>query len=486
MYMMEIKNNISEIFETKISKLVKDTKAFEIGTNNYKITAKIFKKVFPGRKAMIVTTPILWDIIGNKIFSCLNDAKIETDKYLIENNQFSASWQYVEMLEHVVKGDIDGAKIIEKDENYIEPSSYPQTSKEMKASSKENYILVAVGGGAINDLCKLSSYRNGDSYLTFPTAASVDGFASFGASITYHNSKQTFDCPAPAAIVADIDVICHAPKAVNIAGYADLAAKIPAGGEWIIANFLDIEPLNKEAWHLLHDSLADNLSNPEGISKGETDAIMKLFSGLTNSGLAMQIVNSSRPASGCEHLFSHILDTTKHTYNGRPISHGFQVAISTLFMSAIFDEFLKIDFTKLDVDKCVANWPSLEEEQKRALKLFKDYPAPQLGYEEITKKYEDKDTVRKQLEKLKANWPELKAKLEQNIYSYSKMKSLLKAANAPTDPSEIGISHKEIKEMLPIMQCMRSRFNILDLARRGMFFDKITEPLFAKGGVLEI
>ena len=43
------------------------------------------------------------------------------------------------------------------------------------------------------------------------TAASMDGYTAYGASITKDGSKQTFDCPAPRAVVADIDVIRAAP-----------------------------------------------------------------------------------------------------------------------------------------------------------------------------------------------------------------------------------------------------------------------------------
>ena len=43
--------------------------------------------------------------------------------------------------------------------------------------------------------------------------------------------KQTFTCPAPRAIVADVGVMAAAPAAMTAAGYADLAAKIP-GCKW--------------------------------------------------------------------------------------------------------------------------------------------------------------------------------------------------------------------------------------------------------------
>ena len=348
------------------------------------------------------------------------------------------------------------------------------------------FIAVSVGSGVINDLCKLCSHHHGQQYLTLPTAASVDGYSSFGASISYQNSKQTFSCPAPVAIIADIDVIAAAPKEMTAAGYADLAAKVPAGAEWMVADLMGAAPIKPDAWHVLQDYLDDLLANPAGVAAGDPDAVADLFEGLTLSGIAMQAAQSSRPASCCDHLFSHILDMTHHRFNGKLQSHGFQVAIGTLTMCAVFDELFKLDLTKLDVDACVAAWPSLEDEQERAMLIFKDFPAPKLGFDNITKKYNDSAAVREQLTKIRDTWPEFKQKLQAQVYSFGKMRDLFKTAGAPYDPSMIGVTRQQLKDMFPIVQLMRHRMNVLDLAKRGMFYDTIVEGVFAPGGAWEI
>ena len=103
-------------------------------------------------------------------------------------------------------------------------------------------------------------------------------------------------------------------------------------------------------------------------------------------------------------------------------------------MCAVFDEFLKMDLSSLDVDKCAEAWPSLEEEQQRALGIFRDFPAPLLGYTEITKKYDDAATVRRQLETVRDSWPSFRDRLRAQVYSFDKMKARLKAASAPCCP----------------------------------------------------
>jgi glycerol-1-phosphate dehydrogenase [NAD(P)+] len=386
------------------------------------------------------------------------------------------------MTDLIVKGDYTAAKAVENDENHQEGDA----EKAFSQPSDGYNVLVSVGSGVINDLCKLSSYHHGQSYLTLPTAASVDGYSSFGASITYQGSKQTFTCPAPVAIVADIDVIAHAPKHMTAAGYADLAAKVPAGAEWMIADFVGSEPIQDDAWHVLQDYLDGFLSDPEGVAAGEPRAIADLFEGLTLSGFAMQAAKSSRPASCCDHLFSHILDMVGHRFEGKLQSHGFQVAIGTLTMCAVFDELFKLDLTVLDVDSLVDSWPSLEQEQDRALEVFRDFPAPNLGYIQISQKYGDKAAVRAELSRLKAEWPTLKERLQGQVYSFEKMQKLFRIAGAPYETGHIGVSRAQIRDMFPKVQLLRARYNLLDLAMRGGFYDALVEPVFARGGAWEI
>ena len=49
-----------------------------------------------------------------------------------------------------------------------------------------------------------------------------------------------------------------------------------------------------------------------------------------------------------------------------------------------------MDLSSLDVEECVAAWPSLEEEQSRTREIFKDFVDPELGAREMGKKYGDK------------------------------------------------------------------------------------------------
>lgn len=431
-----------------------DTKVFEMGTQVLGLAPQIFKEQFGKARAIVIADKNTWRVAGEEVYNHLVASGIDTTKHIIQQDEFHAEWCYVMEVESAMK--------------------------------EADAIAVAVGSGVINDLCKLASHHLEKQYLCVPTAASVDGYSSFGASISYEGLKQTFDCPAPQAILADVDVIANAPKEMTAAGYADLAAKIPCGGEWMIADIMGVEPIIPEAWHVLQDVLDDQLSNPEGVARCDRDAIAALFEGLTLSGFAMQAARSSRPASCADHLFSHYLDMTHHTFNGKLQSHGFQVAIGTLTMCAFFDAFLEMDMRNIDVEKCVEAWPSLEEEQQRALDIFKDFVSPQLGYNQITIKYNDKEAVREQLNTIKKHWPLLKAQYRKQVYTFEKMQECFRKVGAPADPSDIGVTRQQLKDMMPFVQLMRWRVNMFDLAHRGGFYDELVEKVFGKGGRWEI
>lgn len=431
-----------------------DTKVFEIGENMLARVPAVFTSLFPGRKAVMIVDCNTWRVAGEKLFAIMQEAGVDTEVFHIPDEHFHAEWKYVEMVDAVL--DRTGA------------------------------VAVSVGSGVINDLCKLASHHHGQSYLSCPTAASVDGYSSFGASISFEGLKQTFECPAPVAIVADIDIIAEAPARMTAAGYADLAAKIPAGAEWMIADLWGTEPIHQEAWHMLQDCIDEMLEDAEGVARGDRKAISLLFEGLTLSGFAMQAARSSRPASCTDHLFSHYLDMTGHTFNGELQSHGFQVAIGTLTMCAFFDEFLKMDLSSIDIDKCVAGWPTLEQEQERARRIFADFVDPEFGAKQIALKYHDKEEVREQLTKVRDGWPGFRDRLRAQVYPFGKMQALFRTVGAPSDPSDIGVSREKLLSIVPYTQLMRYRINLLDLAKRAGIYDELVAKVFGKGGAWEI
>ena len=332
----------------------------------------------------------------------------------------------------------------------------------------QDAIPIAVGSGTINDLTKLVAHRLGRPYLCVATAASMDGYTAYGASITKDGSKQTFDCPAPRGVVADIDVIEAAPRDMTASGYADLLAKITAGADWILADALGVEPVDPIAWETVQTGLREALAHPIDIEK--------LTEGLLMGGFAMQAAQSSRPASGAEHQFSHLWDMQHAT----DASHGFKVGVATLAVTRLYEWLLEQPIETLNIKSAVTRWPAAWDAIERNIRMrFPDDEQLQTtAIRESKAKYVNAAQLEPQLNRLRKVWPELKARLRAQLLPATTMEKMLADAGAPTTSEQIGISQEALRDSFKLAYYIRRRFTVLDLAVRAGLFESSMDKIF--------
>jgi glycerol-1-phosphate dehydrogenase [NAD(P)+] len=419
-----------------------DTKACVIGEGVLAQVPEIFREQFRGAAdAIVVCDPRTKAAAGNRVAALLKDAGVAVGEYVLE----------------------PGGKTLHADCHYAEEirAAIHQT---IEQSNSRTIVPVAVGAGVVNDLTKLASGELGLPYMVCATAASVDGYSSFGAAIrSPEGAKKTYACPAPRAIVADLDVMRMAPEWMAASGFADLLAKVTAGADWILAHELGAsEEWHDRAWHTVQDGLPEALSDPEGVAAMKTEPLGKLVEGLMLGGFAMQDMQSSRPASGAEHMFSHILEMRNHTYKGDIVPHGIQVGVYTHFMSKLYEKIIAFDYAKLDVDVCVAAWPDWPAEEAVAKKLFEGTPFSDVGVAATKKKYVDKGGLRARLTNVKQRWPAIKARLAKQILPAKEIERRLRVVGAPVHPEEIGATREQSFKDVIVAAHMRDRYNALD------------------------
>ena len=195
----------------------RETRALVIGPGVITEIARVFQAQFPGRHAVIVADRQTFAIAAQRVADVLAAAGVGCiEPFVYSDPKLYAEYGFVEQLEDSLR--------------------------------QHDAIPVAVGAGTLNDLVKLAAHRVGRAYLCVATAASMDGYTAFGASITYRGAKQTFNCPAPRGVIADIEIIRRAPPEMTASGYADLLAKVTAGADWIFADALGAEPIDPRAW----------------------------------------------------------------------------------------------------------------------------------------------------------------------------------------------------------------------------------------------
>ena len=341
---------------------------------------------------------------------------------------------------------------------------------------------VVVGSGTLNDLTKLAAHRVGRPYMVIGTAASMDGYTSFGAAITKDGFKQTMECPAPRAVLADLDVLMRAPDGMTASGYGDLLGKITAGADWILADAVGSEAIDPRAWPLVQDSLRAWTAHPDRLKAGDAEAMADLFEGLTLVGLAMQISRSSRPASGSEHRFSHLWEMQAAEHGHPPVPHGFKVGVGSIAAAALYERLFQRDLTRLDVDALVAAWPSRDELEAQVRQAHAIPWLAEGAVKESLVKYISPDQLRQRLTLIQGLWPTLKPRLEAQLMTADDLARQLRAVGAPTTPVEVGVTRQQLRDSYLLARTIRSRYSVLDLVTETGLLDSLVDELFAPEG----
>jgi glycerol-1-phosphate dehydrogenase [NAD(P)+] len=430
-----------------------DTRSVLIGEHALASVAEVFGQSFGDRPAVVVADGNTFAVAGEEAQRRLSDSGRATEEpYVFPGRPtLYAGYANVEVL--------------------------------VEALGVNEAVPVAVGSGTLNDVVKRAAYELERPYMSVATAASMDGYTAFGASIEKDHKKQTLTCPAPRAVVGDVDVLVNAPERMTASGYADLVGKVTAGADWLVADALGVEPIPPKVWSLVQDSLREWTGQPAELRAGDRGAMDRLIEGLILSGLAMQAHQSSRPASGAEHQFSHLWEGEGL---GRdldpPLSHGFKVGVGSIAIAALFERVLERDLSGLDVDERCAAWPAWEEVEERVRSAYAGSRLEEAAVNETRAKYVDAEGLRERLERLRGAWPELRGKVEAQLMPAGELRGMLRSAGCPTGPEEIGLSIDDFKATYRRAQMLRKRYTVLDLAEEAGILDACVEELFAPDG----
>lgn len=209
-------------------------------------------------------------------------------------------------------------------------------------SEKADY-LVAVGSGTVHDITRYCAYLRKIPFVSCPTAASVDGFCSSVAAMTWEGAKKTLTAVAPTLVVADLNVIAQAPIRLARSGFGDMIGKYIALTDWRIGHALTGEFYCSRIAELTEKATREVLECADGIVAGEVDAYEKLTGGLLLSGIAMQMMGNSRPASGAEHHISHCIEMEPEALGVHSDAlHGEKVGVGTLLAVREYHRLAKL------------------------------------------------------------------------------------------------------------------------------------------------
>lgn len=241
----------------------------------------------------------------------------------------------------IIRPKADQEIILPSEDLHADERAVDEVLKRLRPDAR---TIIAIGAGTIHDISRYCAYERCARLVSCPTAASVDGFCSNVAAMTWHGSKKTIPTVAPCLVVADLNVISAAPIKMARSGIGDMFGKYIALSDWKIANLLAGERYDEKIAETITKAVAIVKKCSTRVVAGNKDAYEQLIYGLLLSGLAMQAFGNSRPASGAEHHVSHLIEM-----HPSPLGilsdalHGEKVGVGTLLMSEAYHCFAHLD-----------------------------------------------------------------------------------------------------------------------------------------------
>ena len=215
--------------------------------------------------------------------------------------------------------------------------------EEMRAKlTKDTDLIVGIGSGVIQDLCKCVSFQEKLPYHIIATAPSMDGYASVGAAMIIGGMKVTYSAHVPEAIIADCDILKDAPMDMIKSGYGDILGKYSCLNDWKLARTVRGEYFCQYVYDLTFDMLVKTKDLGPKLLARDPEAIRVLMEALVGVGVAMAFVGNSRPASGSEHHLSHFFEITGIVDDTPYFMHGTDVVYSAVYTQKLREELLQL------------------------------------------------------------------------------------------------------------------------------------------------
>ena len=232
-----------------------------------------------------------------------------------------------------------------------------------------------------------------------------------------------------------------------------IESTIHCTADWLIADALGQDPVKPEIWDIVQKDLRAWLADHRDR--------MAVFMGLAATGYAMQRCLDSRPASGAEHLCSHIWEMEGLTRGGEEVSHGFKVAVGSVASLRLMQFFLRT--SPEEARRLAAPLLTAEERKKEVAALLErgcygDDPG-RIALE----KFQAGEAGVSRREAIWAAWDSIREKVERHLGDQEGFVRGLRSAGCPTAPEEIGLGKAQFIHGIFAAQLIRKRYTVLDL-----------------------
>lgn len=330
----------------------------------------------------------------------------------------------------------------------------------MVAFDHDADLIVAVGTGSINDMCKFVSFKMGVEYFIVATAPSMDGFASDGAPLITNHMKVTYPTHTAQVIIGDVNILCEAPMNMITAGLGDTLGKYTCLTDWKISHLVNDEYYCPVIASMVETSIRKIVDNIELVKTRDPEVIAGIMEALVLTGIAMSFVGNSRPASGSEHHLSHYWEMMFLFQGRKPVLHGTKVGIGTVTADYLYGQLRN---TPVDFARARAEAQSFDAAKWEA-HMRKAYGAAAPGVIQLEKETR-KNAPENRLARLAAterHWPEI-LKLIDGLPPVKTIERMLSELDAPINPAQVGVDSAMVAEGVLSAKELRDRYTLYQL-----------------------
>jgi glycerol-1-phosphate dehydrogenase [NAD(P)+] len=322
--------------------------------------------------------------------------------------------------------------------------------------------IIGVGSGTINDICKAAATATGKTLITVATAASMNGYTSAISALTVDGVKITEPCHPPVAVIADPEVLASAPQFMSAAGFGDLLSKNASTADWILSNALLGEYFCGIPVEVAEEAVTTSIRQAGIIKANKPEGLSVLIDALLRSGIAMVLAGSSSPASGGEHLISHLWDMTAHWTGRTPALHGQQTGVTTLISLALYQKILSLEPEVIRRKDVKPEFPTIAAMESELRSAFRDLAASVMPHARV--KFLGQNGLAERRQLILSRWDKIRQAVSAAVISPAQSRQHLQAAGAVYTIDGLGITGEELQFAYTYARWIRNRYTVLDLA----------------------
>ncbi len=326
--------------------------------------------------------------------------------------------------------------------------------------------ILSVGTGSLNDICRRAAFVADKEFAIFATAPSMDGFASVTSPLTANNFKISYPAKQSSVIIGDTAILAKAPAELKSAGFGDMIAKYTALTDWKLAKLTVGEAMCENVASVTREGLMRAVALADKVTSEDEEAAEAIFEGLILTGLAMKLGDTTRAASGAEHVVSHFWECKKLEQGLLSDFHGKKCGVATLMCIRLYKQLAAIknpvfvpDTTDWDKVYAVYGKNFRSEVEKYNTPTVTDETSPEI---------------------LTQHWQEIRRIINEELPSVEELTDLMHKAGCAVTAKEIGVADELAVLGLQYHPYMRHR---MMLTRLVPMFDGITIDWKALAGI---